>query len=215
MNEKKTCQLSSPICFYIAGGIFLIYALIFPFYRPGHYLIAGLLSAAGYFISARLLPKQTVELEEAPAATGDALADQAVTEGRGYLKQLSAIRAGISDAGVKASLSSIDTTVGRILSAIQDQPKKAPMVRRLLSYYLPTLIKLAGFYEKLEQQGGEGDNIADSMRRIEGNLTSLDGALKKQLDLLYENDALDISTDITVMENMLSREGLSGGNDRL
>ena len=53
------------------------------------------------------------------------------------------------------------------------------------------------------------------MRRIEGNLTSLDGALKKQLDLLYESDALDISTDITVMENMLSREGLSGGNDKL
>ena len=85
------------------------------------------------------------------------------------------------------------------------------MVRKLMSYYLPTLIKLADYYRKLELQGGEGENIAGSMDRIEENLGQLDLALRKQLDLMYERDALDISTDITVMENMLAREGLTGG----
>ena len=49
------------------------------------------------------------------------------------------------------------------------------------------------------------------MERIEENLTVLDLALRKQLDLMYERDALDITTDIIVMENMLAREGLAGG----
>ena len=35
-------------------------------------------------------------------------------------------------------------------------------------------------------------------------------AFARQLDSLYGSEALDISTDITVLETMLAREGLSG-----
>ena len=34
-------------------------------------------------------------------------------------------------------------------------------------------------------------------------------AFEKQLDSLFGSEALDISTDITVLENMMAREGLS------
>lgn len=213
MDEKKPQfkRLSSPLCFYIAGGVFLAYSLIFPFYRLTHYLIAGALAAASYFISDRLLAPQLVEIKEEIPLTGDARADAAVKEGREYLTQLDGIADGIKSTRARGYLSSIDQTVEKILAAISDDPKKAPMVRRLMSYYLPTLIKLSDFYQKLEAQGGEGQNIEGSMERIEGNLELLDSALKKQLDLLYENDALDISSDISVMENMLAQEGLSQG----
>ena len=38
-------------------------------------------------------------------------------------------------------------------------------------------------------------------------------AYKKRLDSLFENQALDIETDIEVMNAMLAREGLSGNKD--
>ena len=38
-------------------------------------------------------------------------------------------------------------------------------------------------------------------------------AYKKRLDSLFENQALDIETDIEVMNTMLAREGLSGAKD--
>ena len=38
-------------------------------------------------------------------------------------------------------------------------------------------------------------------------------AYKKQLDALFANQALDIETDIQVMNQMLEREGLSGKSD--
>lgn len=35
-------------------------------------------------------------------------------------------------------------------------------------------------------------------------------AFEAQLDRLFEDDALDVSTDIDVMENMLRADGLTG-----
>ena len=41
-------------------------------------------------------------------------------------------------------------------------------------------------------------------------MRSIVAAFEKQLDSLYGADALDISADITVLENMMAREGLTG-----
>ena len=207
----KVKKLASPLCFYIAGGICLGWSLLLPLYRLSDYLLMLGCACLGWAAASRLLPKEVVEVREAPAATGDRAADSAVQEGRAYLAQLERIRGEIKAACVQTGLLSIDGTVQKILAAIQDDPRKAPMVRRLMGYYLPTLIKLADYYRKLELQGGDGENIAGSMERIEENLTVLDLALRKQLDRMYERDALDITTDIIVMENMLAREGLAGG----
>ena len=37
-------------------------------------------------------------------------------------------------------------------------------------------------------------------------------AFEKQLDSLFGDQAMDISTDITVLDNMMAREGLTGGD---
>ena len=34
---------------------------------------------------------------------------------------------------------------------------------------------------------------------------------EKQLDKLFQNDAMDITTDVEVLERMLEKDGLSGG----
>lgn len=209
MKEKKTKKLPSHRCFYAAGGVFMLYALLFPLYRLSDYLLAAAVSVLAFGLASKIFPKDVIELPEEPVLTGDGLADNAIKEGAAYMASLGHIREQISSQTVTARLMSIEDTTDKILSAIRSDPKEAPQVRRLISYYLPTLIKLAEYYQKLELQGGEGENARGSMERIEKNLGTLDLALKKQLDLLYENDALDISTDITVMEGMLAREGLS------
>lgn len=49
----------------------------------------------------------------------------------------------------------------------------------------------------------EGENIRESKQRIEQVMDTLVTAFEAQLDRLFEDDALDVSTDIDVMENML------------
>ena len=55
-------------------------------------------------------------------------------------------------------------------------------------------------------------NIDGTMGKIESMLDTVAAAYDKQLDALFADEALDISAEITVMEQMLCQEGLSGQN---
>ena len=211
-KEQRTREHPSPYCFYIAGGICLIWAFLFPLYRISDYCLMLGAAALGWFGASKLLPEEVEILPEEPIRTGSALADSAVEDCRKYLTQLDALRDGIRDESMKKSLVSIDNTVENIINAIKADPKKASRVRRLMGYYLPTLIKFAGYFAELEGQQGAGQNVDTTIARIRENTALLDEALKKQLDLMYESDALDISADIAVMENMLAREGLGSAD---
>ena len=60
------------------------------------------------------------------------------------------------------------------------------------------------------EAGVSGTNIDGTRDKIETMMDTVVSAFDKQLDALFADVALDISTDITVMENLLSQEGLSG-----
>ena len=47
------------------------------------------------------------------------------------------------------------------------------------------------------------------MTKVAAMLKTIVKAFEKQLDALFGDTALDISTDITVLENMMAREGLT------
>ena len=49
-----------------------------------------------------------------------------------------------------------------------------------------------------------------TISKVENMMKSIVEAFEKQLDSLYGSEALDISTDITVLETMMAREGLVG-----
>ena len=96
--------------------------------------------------------------------------------------------------------------------AISD-PSDIPQIKKFMNYYLPTTIKLLNAYDRMSAQGIEGENLDKSMKSINDMLDTAIEAYKKRLDSLFANQALDIETDIQVMNTMLAREGLSGGKD--
>ena len=57
----------------------------------------------------------------------------------------------------------------------------------------------------------EGENIRAAKERIEGMMDKVVEGFEKQLDRLFQNDAMDITTDVEVLERMLQKDGLSGG----
>ena len=89
-------------------------------------------------------------------------------------------------------------------------PEKRPQIRRFLSYYLPTTLKILNAYDRMDETGVEGANIDGAKGKIEAIMGHIVQAFDKQLDALFGAEALDISTDIAVMEQMLAREGLGG-----
>ena len=77
-----------------------------------------------------------------------------------------------------------------------------------MSYYLPTTLKLVERYREFAEQPVQGENIATAKREIEDMLDDINGAFEKMFDKLFEEDALDVSTDISVLSTMLAQEGL-------
>ena len=91
----------------------------------------------------------------------------------------------------------------------RSHPQKSPQLHSFLSYYLPTTLKLLRAYDDMSHQGVQGENITGTMERVRGMMGTIVTAFERQLDSLFGDQALDISTDITVLDNMMAREGLS------
>ena len=65
------------------------------------------------------------------------------------------------------------------------------------------------FLQLYEQQGVAGENITSTMHKVESMMATIITAFEKQLDNLFGAEAMDISTDMVVLENMMAREGLT------
>ena len=97
----------------------------------------------------------------------------------------------------------------KIFDEVKRDPKKLPQIRKFMDYYLPTTLKLLNAYDRMSGAGVSGENIDTTLLKVEGMMRTIVAAFEKQLDSLYGAEALDISTDITVLENMMAREGLT------
>ena len=125
------------------------------------------------------------------------------------LQEMRRLDENIADAGISADIVQLEQISQKIFDFVRQDPKKLPQIRRFMDYYLPTTLKLLNAYDRASDAGISGANIDATIRKVEGMMRTIVAAFEKQLDSLYGSDALDISTDITVLETMLAREGLS------
>jgi len=210
MKEQKTVKKPAlPV--YLIGICWLVYSLLFPLYRFYHYILAGLLSLAVYFISSLMLPDETVTtVVFDPALDRNEGASKILNEARSNLAALKKANGAIKDNRVSSKIDRMEEITLEIFDNVAKAPEKLPRIRRFITYYLPTTLKLLDSYANLDSQTYKGKNIQLSMSRIEGMLDDIVKAFERQLDALFRDEALDITADIAVLDSMLAREGLSG-----
>lgn len=139
--------------------------------------------------------------------------DAILAEGNRALSEMGRLYASIKDSDVRMKINEIMRITDKITQDAIDDPSDIPQIKKFLNYYLPTTIKLLNAYDRMSAQGIEGENLDKSMKNINEMLDTVIEAYKKRLDSLFANQALDIETDIEVMNSMLAREGLSGNKD--
>ena len=125
------------------------------------------------------------------------------------LDELRRVNDAIPDEEMTDKISRLEAVSAKIFEQARTDPDKLPQMRKFMDYYLPTSLKLLNTYAELDRQGIEGDNITESKHRIELTMDTLVKAFENQLDRLFASDALDVSTDIDVMQNMLRADGLT------
>ena len=207
---------------YAAAVVWLVFGLFLPFYRPFHYFSAFLASLVVFIIAKALYPDRTFETpepekktkeepaQEKPASTGDPELDALVQERDRAVSEMRRLNDAIADPTISAQIDHLESTTTKIISYVVEHPKKLPQIRKFLNYYLPTTLKLLNAYDRMGSAGVSGENIDGTMGKIEAMMSTVVQAFDRQLDALFGDEALDISTDITVLENLLAQEGLAG-----
>ena len=152
-------------------------------------------------------------LEDAPgreAETPEAETPrEAPREEDAILAEIRAVNDAVDNPKLSQQIDRIGVITAKILEYQRNRPEKAPQLHSFLSYYLPTTLKILRAYSQLEDQEVSGQNITSAMERIEGMMDKVVEGFEKQLDLLFQGDAMDITTDVEVLERMLAKDGLS------
>ena len=79
----------------------------------------------------------------------------------------------------------------------------------MTKHYLPSIERLLETYVELSAYPDPGDNIQKSKRDIENTLDTLNFALSELYDDLFEMTSMEVASDISVLETLLAREGLT------
>ena len=230
-NRRGRGSFLAPI--YVFAIIWLFSSVFFPLYDLWGILLTLGLCSLGAFIAGKASAKRAMkkqQADEAAAAQAAAKAshdakinakkksygpevDPILEEGNRALSEMGRLYMSIKDPEVRGKINEIMRITDKITQDAIDDPKDIPQIKKFMNYYLPTTIKLLNAYDRMSALGVQGENVDKSMKSINDMLDQAIEAYKKRLDSLFENQALDIETDIEVMNTMLAREGLSGDKD--
>lgn len=168
-----------------------------------------------YTVTQNALEQRTQE-EQKKQAEADWLRQNTAPEvqeildkGNDYLKKLGECNDAIPGEMISAKISRMELIVKRILERAQEHPEIVPDLKKMMSYYLPITVKLLNAYVDMDKQPVQGENIQNSKKEIEESLDTLNLAFEKLLDSIFEDTAMDVSSDISVLHTLLAQEGLT------
>ena len=217
----------STLPIYLVGAVWLIFALFFSLSRPLDYVLCAAVSLAAFVAGKAVFPDKHYQVPgdeapkeekkeekkkqpERPKSTGNPEIDNLIKERDRALGEMRRLNDSIEDETISAQIDHLEEVTAKIIDQVVKEPAKLPQIRRFLSYYLPTTLKILNAYDRMDNLGVSGENIDSTKQRVERMMGTIVKAYDKQLDALFGAEAMDISTDITVMENLLAQEGLAG-----
>ncbi len=231
----KAVRRRGPARFYVTGALAIWYAMNFMLYTGPQFVRFLVFLAVVFGVCSlifkgktQFVPMEQPQPEQKPQpapekkqaakpepvkSTGNPEVDKLIADGQDYLKRLRAANAAIPDEALSEDIDRMERASADIFRYIADHPEKAPQIRKFMSYYLPTTLKLLNSYQRLSAQSVKGENITSTMFNIAGMMHTVAIAFEKQLDSLFSDEAMDVSADISVFETLLKQEGFVEGND--
>jgi len=154
----------------------------------------------------RLLRSGSVESAVQEPKTPPQPSSEVESEYAAILKKIRLANDRIEDEALSAKIDRIEAVTAGIFRVVEREPEKKPRIQTFLNYYLPTTQKLLDSYAEFERVGVEGENLRQAKQRIEATMDKIVEGFEHQLDELYRADAMDVDSDIRVMESMLRRD---------
>ena len=211
---EQVVKRPSVVPYYSTAAVWVAWAALFDLYRVGHFLTVGVLSAGVFLLLRAVCKEEVVKVpvppKEKEKPTGNAELDKMIDDGKKAISEMKRLDDAIEDEKISRDIRRLEDVCQKIFDQVKADPSKLPQIRQFMDYYLPTTLKLLNAYDRMDSTGVSGDNITGTKTKVENMMDTIVAAFEKQLDSLFGADALDISTDISVLETILAREGLAG-----
>ena len=134
---------------------------------------------------------------------------EAVATGRDYIRQIREANEAIPGEEITKKLDRLEEVCELIFTHVEERPETLGQLRRFMEYYLPMTMKLVNAYRDLDGQPLQTDNITTAKKEIEDSLDTINNAFLRLYDDLFADKAMDVSTDISVLQTLLAQEGLT------
>ena len=193
---------------YLAALVWPVMALLTPIYKLPFLALTAVLCAAVYLVSQKFCPTRVVRTL-VPYATGSEDVDCMLEGIAADLDTLHKLNVDIPDPPLSAAMDRMETAGRSIVQAVEKTPDKARQVDRFARYYLPEVNKIVAAYVQMEKGGVKGDNANQILSEVRRNADTMATAFENQLDALYSAEAMDISTDIEVLDSILKSQNLT------
>ena len=131
-----------------------------------------------------------------------------LNQGNIYIQAIRDSNAIIKDKEISQKLDKMEQIITTIFHVVDINPGQAGKLGKFLSYYLPTMDKLLKAYIELGEKNVIGSNARKMRKEIEETLDTLNHAFEGILDKFYQEQELDIMSDIAAMKMMLKQDGL-------
>ena len=149
--------------------------------------------------------------QESPQVSGEQESElqTMISEGMGYIHKLRDLNDRIPGEVISAKLFCLENLLKDIFASVREHPDQMHRMHKLMSYYLPTTLKLVEAYEGFDRISSPGEEILKAKSEIENTLDTINQAFRELLNTLFQAAVFDATTDAQVLKSMLAKEGLT------
>ncbi len=168
----------------------------------------GLAAALGGFLllSPKKIDPEFQRLAEIYGLTPDTVR-KTIGKGETKVRALRREAEAIGDKKVREDVERISNLAEKIYVNFKTDPKDIKAARQFLNYYLDATIKIIRQYVRLADKGPAAD--PEMLRKAEDVLGTIENAFEKQLKRLYDDDYLDLDTEISTLKKTMKMDGMS------
>lgn len=151
----------------------------------------------------------SAENEDAMTSSQSAVFDKIIADGEVYMRHIREANDAIPDTEISNKLYRMELIIKKIFDYVRNHPEQIAQLRRFIDYYMPTTDKLVNAYKEFDIQPIQGENIKNAKLEIAKALDTINDAYEKLYDSMYAEAAMDVASDISVLQTLLAQEGLT------
>ena len=139
--------------------------------------------------------------------------EKMVEEGQECIRKVRYMNDLIPGETISAKMDRLEGLLKEIFAQLEKDPTQMNRMHKVMSYYLPTTLKLVEAYHEFDRVSNPGEEIISAKQEIEDTLDTINEAFVELLNSLFQAKVMDVTTDAQVLQTVLSSDGLTKGMD--